>query len=527
MRDFHRPSRSPAIAAEAMAATSHPLGTLAAIDVLRAGGNAVDAALAAAAVLCVAEPQMTGIGGDCFVLYSPKAALPKALNGSGRAPDKANVEWFVNSGIKDITPRSPHAVTVPGAVDAWLRLHADYGSKDLAELFLPAINLAEQGVRLTPRVAFDFNLAQATVKADPDAAKVFAPGGTILGLSDNLRLPALAQTLKRIVRDGRKGFYEGEVAADMVAKLNSLGGLHSLEDFAAQTSDYVEPISAHYRGYEVFECPPNGQGVAALLMLRILSGYDLAGATYGEADRIHLHAEAAKAAYRARDNVVGDPAQVTVPVEALLSQDYAAGLRAKIRLDRAADPAIFDEVEHKHTVLLCIVDRDRNAVSFINSLFDEFGTGIMAPKSGVLLHSRGKTFRTLPGHPNAIAPRKRPLHTIIPGMLMQGGRAVMPFGVMGGHYQANGHAHYLSQILDRGLDPQAAAEVPRSFAHDGVLQLERGIGDDIAQDLAARGHRIVRQEKPLGGAQAVWIDHDRGVLIGGSDPRKDGMAIGY
>jgi gamma-glutamyltranspeptidase/glutathione hydrolase len=527
MRDFQQPSRSPAISGEAMAATSHPLATLAALDVLRAGGNAVDAALAAAAVLCVAEPQMTGLGGDCFVLYSPKAGLPKALNGSGRAPEKATAAWFAERGIKTIDARSPHAVTVPGAVDAWLRLHADYGTKDLAELFLPAINWAEQGVRITPRVAFDFNFAQATAKSDPDAAKIFAPGGTILGIGDRLRLPALAETLKRIVRDGRKGFYEGEVAADMVGKLNALGGLHALADFAAQTSDYVEPISAQYRGYEVFECPPNGQGIAALLMLRILSGYDLAGATYGEADRIHLHAEAAKAAYRARDNVVGDPAQAKVPVDALLAQDYAAGLRQKIRLDRAADPAIFDEIEHKHTVLLCIVDRDRNAIAFINSLFDEFGTGILAPKSGVLLHSRGKTFRTLPGHPNAIAPGKRPLHTIIPGMLMQAGRAVMPFGVMGGHYQANGHAHYISQILDRGLDPQAAAEVPRSFAYDGVLQLERGIGEDIAQDLASRGHRITRPEKPLGGAQAVWIDHEKGLLIGGSDPRKDGLALGY
>ena len=527
MRDFQKPSRSPAVSGEAMAATSHPLATLAAIEVLRAGGNAVDAAIAAAALLCVAEPQMTGTGGDCFVLYSPKAGLPKALNGSGRAPAKAKAEWFVERGIATIPFNSPHAVTVPGAVDAWLTLHGDYATKDLAELFGPAIDLAERGVRLTPRVAWDFHYYRQNVMGDADAARVFAPGGKMLGLGETMRLPALAETLRRIAREGRKGFYEGAVAADLVAKLNALGGLHTLEDFAAQKSEYVEPVSATYRGHQVFECPPNGQGLAALMMLRTLEGYDLGDAKYSDADRIHLHAEAAKAAYRARDAYFGDPRFTKVPVERFLSDQYALEVRSRIRLDRASEPVTWDEIEHKHTVYLCVVDRERNVVSFINSLFDEFGSGILGPKSGVLLHSRGKTFRTTPGHPNAIAPGKRPMHTIIPGMVMKGGKAAMPFGVMGGHYQANGHAHYLSQIFDRGFDPQAAAEAPRSFAFDGVLQLERGITDDVAQDLAQRGHQIVRPDKPLGGAQAIWIDHDKGTLTGGSDPRKDGMALGY
>ncbi|HXM84711.1 MAG TPA: gamma-glutamyltransferase [Stellaceae bacterium] len=527
MRDFQQPNRSPAVSGEAMAATSHPLATLAAVEVLRAGGNAVDAALAAAALLCVAEPQMTGTGGDCFVLYSPQAGLPKALNGSGRAPAKAKVEWFVERGITTIPFNSPHAVTVPGAVDAWLTLHGDYGSKDLAQLFRPAIDLAERGVKLTPRVAWDFNYYQKNFLTDADAAKLFAPGGKILGLGETLRLPALTETLKRIVKEGRAGFYEGAVAADLVAKLNALGGLHTLEDFAAQKSEYVDPVSATYRGHQVFECPPNGQGLVALMMLRTLEGYDLGGGKYSDADIIHLHAEAAKAAYRARDAYFGDPRFTQVPVERFLSDQYALEVRSRIRLDRASEPVTWDEIEHKHTVYLCVVDRERNVVSFINSLFDEFGSGILGPKSGVLLHSRGKTFRTTPGHPNAIAPGKRPMHTIIPGLVMKGGKAAMPFGVMGGHYQANGHAHYLSQIFDRGLDPQAAAEAPRSFAFDGVLQLERGIAEDIAQDLAQRGHKIVRPDKPLGGAQAIWIDHDKGTLTGGSDPRKDGMALGY
>ncbi|MGH7012837.1 MAG: gamma-glutamyltransferase [Stellaceae bacterium] len=527
MRDFHQPRRSPAIAGEAMAATSHPLATLTAIEVLRAGGNAVDAAIAASALLCVVEPQMTGIGGDCFVLYSPRAGLPKALNGSGRAPGKTAVAWYAERGIKEITSRSPHAVTVPGAVDAWLTLHAEYGTKEWAALLQPAIQLAETGMRLAPRVAFDFALEHAQFEHDADAVKVLKPNGKILSVGDTLKFLALAATLRRVARDGRKGFYEGPVAQDIVAKLNAVGGLHTLEDFAAQRSEWVTPISTDYRGYDVFECPPNGQGLAALMMLRVFAGYDLGESKLSDADRIHLLAETAKSAYAERDAVFGDPAQVKVPVERLLSEEWAHAARAAIRMDRAGVPVALEFAEHKHTVYLCIVDRDRNCISFINSLFDTFGCGIMAPRSGVLLHSRGKTFRTVPGHPNAIAPGKRPLHTIIPGMLMKGGRAVMPFGVMGGHYQASGHAHYLSQILDRGMNLQAAAEEPRSFAIDGVLQLERGVSEAVAADLARRGHKVVRPEKPLGGAQAIWIDHATGTLTGGSDPRKDGMALGY
>jgi gamma-glutamyltranspeptidase/glutathione hydrolase len=317
------------------------------------------------------------------------------------------------------------------------------------------------------------------------------------------------------------------VAADIVSRLRAQGGLHTLDDFAEQRTDYVAPIKAPYRDHLVYECPPNGQGLTALMILRTLAGYDLAGTRYSEADRIHLLAEATKAAYRARDAFLGDPRFVEVPVERFLSDAYAEAVRAKIRLDRASEPVLWDEPEHKDTVYLAVVDRDGNAISFINSLFHEFGSGIMAPESGVHLHSRGAMFRIKPGHPNAIAPGKRPLHTIIPGMLMKDGRAVMPFGVMGGNYQATGHAHFLSQVLDRGLDPQQGAEAPRSFAFDGELQLERTIAPEVADDLAARGHRLSWPAKPHGGCQAIWIDRAKGVLVGGSDPRKDGCALGY
>jgi gamma-glutamyltranspeptidase/glutathione hydrolase len=521
MRDFQLPRRSAAVAANAMAATSHPLATLAAVEQLRAGGNAVDAAISAAAVLAMAEPHMTGLGGDCFAIYAKKGQAPVALNGSGRAPQKATVDWYAERRMAAIAPRSPHAVTVPGAVDAWCRLAADHGTRDIGALLAPAIALAEEGVALTPRVASDFGDDEGLL-ADADAAAIFAPTGRMLRLGERYRNPALAETMRRIARQGRRGFYEGEVAADIVQKLNRVGGLHAVEDFALHRSDYVDPIAAPYRGRAVLECPPNGQGIAALMILRVLAGYDLAKAS--EADRIHLLAEATKAAYAARDAFVGDPALASVPIAALNSEAWAEKIRAAIRIDRSATfaPALPDS----HTIYLCVVDRDGNAISFINSIFHEFGSGILAPNCGVLLHSRGSMFRTTPGHPNAIAPGKRPLHTIIPGMLMDGGKALMPFGVMGGNYQATGHAHLLMQMLDLGLDPQAALETPRSFAFDGVLGLEHTIGQDVARDLTARGHRIGYAERPFGGGQAIWID-ERGLLIGGSDPRKDGFALGY
>jgi gamma-glutamyltranspeptidase / glutathione hydrolase len=526
MRDFELPNRSAAVSANGMAATSHPLATLTALDVLRQGGNAVDAAIAAIAMLCVTEPHMTGIGGDCFVLYSKKGAAPIALNGSGRAPMKADVEWYRARGIAEIEVETPHAVSVPGAIDAWCRLLADHGTKEMAELFAPAVKLAEEGYAVTPRVAADFAASFPKQARSPGAARVFAPEGRPIGLGEKLYQPALAKTLKRIAREGRAGFYEGEVAEEIVGTLSRLGGLHTLEDFALQKCEYVTPISAPYRDHRVYECPPNGQGLAALMILRTLEGYQLGDASLGEADRIHLLAEAVKAAYRARDACFADPRFVAVDVERFLSDPYAAAVRGKIALDRAADPVIWDEVVHKDTVYFAIVDRDGNAISFINSLFHDFGSGIFAPQCGVMLHNRAVSFRLDPKHPNAIAPGKRPMHTIIPGMLMREGKAVMPFGVMGGAYQACGHAHFLSQMLDRARDPQQAAEAPRSFAFDGYLQLESTIPVEIARNLAQRGHRILRGG-PLGGCQAVWIDHARGCLIGGSDPRKDGCALGY
>ena len=526
MRDFNIPGRSAAMAANGMAATSHPMATLTALDVLRSGGNAADAAIAAVAMQCVVEPQSTGIGGDCFILYSRGGALPVALNGSGRAPAKATVEWYVEHGIREIAVQTPHAATVPGAVDAWCLFNREYGSRPLAELLEPAAKAAENGYVVTPRIATDWHRNQAKLR-DPATAALFLPGGKPPDAGDRMANPPLAASLRRIGREGREAFYSGAVMRDILGALKARGGLHEEEDFAAQRSNWVEPITAPYRGYDVYECPPNGQGMAALMILRTLAGYALGGDSFGAADRLHLLVEAQKAAYWVRDNFICDPEHVPVDVADFLSEPRAERSRRAIRLDQALPGPRWAEIEHKDTVYLCVVDRDGNACSFINSLFSSFGTGIVAPESGILLHNRGSGFRTIPGHPNAIAPGKRPFHTIIPGMLVKDGRAVMPFGVMGGQYQAMGHAHFLHRLIDRGMDPQQAAEAPRLLALHGALQVEPTLPQPIVADLAARGHDIAVQEVPLGGCQAIWIDHERGVLIGGSEPRKDGLALGY
>ncbi|WP_425330076.1 gamma-glutamyltransferase [Terrirubrum flagellatum] len=526
-RNFLSPGRSVAVAENGMAATSHPAATLAALDILRAGGNAIDAAIAAVALQGVVDPHMTGIGGDCFVLFAPRGRKPLvALNGSGRAPAAAHLDWFLERGITALPDHSPHAVTVPGAVDAWCRLSSDHGRKSIDEVLQPAIKAAEGGFVIHPRVSHDWARFSERVGRYAGAS-VYLPGGEVPKVGQRLTLPALARTLKRIGREGRDAFYKGAIADDMVKTLRDLGGLHTLDDFAAQTCDYVEPISANYRGYTLHECPPNGQGLAALIIARILEGFDLGASNLSEADRIHLMAEATKAAYRKRDLLVADPAFAPFDVSEVLSDSAIGAMRKPISLDKALPPETWDGPVHRDTVYVTVVDRDRNAVSFINSLFNAFGSGIYAAESGVLLQNRGSGFRFTKGHANAIAPRKRPLHTIIPGLVTKGDRAVMSFGVMGGQFQSTGHAQILSNIVDRGDNPQSASDRPRSFIVDGALSIEPTIDAAIADDLAKRGHRVVRAEAPHGGCQAIWIDEENGVLLGGSDHRKDGLALGY
>ena len=532
MRDFHLPGRSPAYAPEAMAATSMPAATLAALDVMRQGGNAMDATIAAAAVLAVIEPHSTGIGGDCFCLYAPAGSGEVvALNGSGRAPAAASMDTFERLGVSAFEVHSPHTVTVPGAVSAWETLLKAHGTKGFDELLRPAIRYAEEGFPVHPRVAHDWEEVLDKLRATGNTQ--FLPGGGAPAPGDRFRQPALASTLRAIARDGARAFYEGPVAADIVASLRARGGLHTETDFAEglHGAEFVRPIHARWRDYEVWECPPNGSGLLVLMLMGILGGFDTPAGGPLSLTRVHRHIEAGRLVYRDRDAFLADPAQVDVPVARLTSPDYLARLRGLIRDDRAMPalpaPGEAELPVHRDTVYLCVVDRDGNACSFINSLFMSFGSGILAERSGVMLHNRGFSFRLDRNHPNGIAPRKRPMHTIIPGMLTRDGRAVMPFGVMGGHYQPMGQSWFLSNFLEFGLDIQEALDLPRVLPFQGQVEIERGLPQELVAGLARLGHVATPILRPHGGGQAIFIDRARGCLIGGSDPRKDGMAAGY
>ena len=532
MRDFHAPGRSPVIAARGMAATSMPAASLTAIEVLKSGGNALDAAIAAVAVLGVIEPQSTGIGGDCFCLYAPAGTgRVYAMNGSGRAPMAATPEALRSLGVHQLVDTSAHVVTIPGAVSAWEALNAAHGRKGLDALLQPAIRFAEEGFPVMQRVAADWADAAGKLRLNPAATRHYLKDGEAPREGDMLRFPALAATLRRIAEHGARGFYEGGVAADMVATLRALGGLHTEEDFAASLrgAEFVEPIQRAWKGMDIYECPPNGTGIIALMMLGMLEGFTPPSDPFG-VTRLHRHIEAARLGYRDRDAWIADPAQVDVPVETLLSDAYLRRLAEHIS-DARAMPELppTDSLlpKHKDTVYLCVVDEEGNACSFINSLFKSFGTGILAEKSGVMLHNRGFGFRLEEGHPNCIAPGKRPMHTIIPGMAMKNGRAVMPFGVMGGHFQPMGQTLLLSNMFDYGMNPQAALDAPRLFPENGKVQMESGFSAASVTALNALGHVCEPIAKPHGGGQAILMDHERGVLIGGSDPRKDGCVLGY
>lgn len=529
MRDLHMPGRSAARSARAMASTSQPSSTLAAVEILQAGGNALDAAIAACAVQCVTEPGSTGIGGDCFCLYQKAdAPTPVAYNGSGRAPAKAEFDYFADAGISDLDPTSAHVVTVPGAVDAWEKLAADHGRLGLDRLLQPAIRYAEDGFAVHERTATDFGGASAKLAKDEGAQATYYNGdGALPAAGEVLRQPALAETLKAIAKSGRDAFYLGEIAEDMVRTLKAKGGLHELDDFAGAKGEYVDPIRTTFRGYDIFECPPNGVGTIALLMLNMLEAMPVGDGPLDH-DRLHRLIEATRLAYRDRNAFVADPGFSNIPLDVLLSKDYARDLAAGIDpLHAAQDLPPAGMPRHDDTVYIAVVDEDGNACSFINSLFKSFGSGIVAAKSGVVLQNRGFGFVLENGHPNRIEPNKRPLHTIIPGMAAKDGRPVMPFGVMGGHYQPVGHAWTLSSMFDHGLDPQEAMDLPRVFAYEGEVEIERGVDDVTAAVLAGRGHKVRRISSPHGGGQAIWIDHKNGTLAGGSDPRKDGIALGY
>lgn len=525
MRDFHLPQRSAVWAQNGICATSHPLAAQVAIDILKQGGNAMDAAIAGAVLLGICEPQMTGIGGDCFVLYNrPGETEIRALNGSGRAPAASTAAHLRAQGLNQVPVYGADAVTIPGAIDAFCQLSEREGRLGLDALLQPAIHYATEGVPVAPRVAFDWR--NECTKLQGAAQKYYLNNGQAPKTGEIFRAPGQAEVLRRIARVGRDAFYTGEVAEDMISALSARGGVHTAEDFMATRATPAVPVSGTYNGVEIVEHPPNGQGATAILLLNILKHFDVARMDPWGADRVHIEAEATKLAYDARNRFIADPDH-TRRLSHMLSQDTAEELANLIRPDSVLPfKTPLTEAVHKDTVYITVVDQDRMAVSLIYSIYHGFGSGIASDKFGILLQNRGAGFNLEPGHPNELAGGKRPMHTIIPGMLRENGRVMMPFGVMGGAYQPTGHARFVSNLRDFSLDVQAAMNAPRAFSDGDTLKLERGYDRTVHQRLAELGHKIEVPEAPLGGAQAIAI-HTNGVLEGASDPRKDGCALGY
>jgi gamma-glutamyltranspeptidase / glutathione hydrolase len=524
MRDLHLPGRSAVYARNGLCATSHPIAAQVAIEMLKSGGNAVDAAIAGALVLGIAEPQMTGIGGDCFALIKPPGSEEIiALNGSGRSPKGLVAADLRARGLTAIPIQGIEAVTLPGAIDAFCRLNADYGLKSLAETLAPAIHYADEGIPVAPRVAFDWADDLPCLKGAAQA--FYSLGGKAPTVGQIFRAPGQAEVLRRIAHDGRAGFYEGEVAEDMITSLRALGGTHTLDDLAATACDYTVPVTGEYHGIDLVEHPPNGQGATAILLLNILKHFDLKSMDPFGPLRAHIEAEATKLAYDARNRFIADPGHTT-RLDHMLAPETAARLAALIDQRRAMPTAQpLTEAVHKDTIYITVVDRDRMAVSLIYSVFWGFGSGFASSKFGINFQNRGAGFTLAEGHPNEAGPAKRPMHTIIPGMIRHNGRVTMPFGVMGGAYQPCGHARFVSNLVDYGMDPQDAIDAPRSFSGPNGMEVERGYGDKVRSDLSALGHEVMVPDTPLGGAQAIRIDGD--VLVGASDPRKDGCALGY
>lgn len=526
MRDYQLPGRSSVFAQNGMCATSHPLAAKVAVQILESGGNAVDAAIAGAVLLGLCEPAMTGIGGDCFVLLKPAGEdRVVALNGSGRAPGGLSADKMRADGHKTVPLRQPEAVTIPGAVDAFCKLSRDWGKIGLKATLAPAIYYAEAGVPVAGRVSFDWHAAQENLTGE--ARRHYLFDGKPPRTGQVFQAPQQAEVLRRIAIEGRRGFYEGEVAEDMVSSLSALGGVHTLDDFANTACEYTEPVSGTYKGVDLIEHPPNGQGATAILMNNILAHFDVPAMQPFGSLRAHIEAEAAKLAYDTRNRFIAD-ADHTSRLDHLLSLETAANLAALIDPKNAMkSPATLSESVHKDTIYITVVDKDQMAVSLIYSVFKSFGSGLASNKFGILFQNRGAGFNLEKGHINEAAGNKRPMHTIIPAMLAKEGRVFMPFGVMGGAYQPNGHARFVTNLIDFNMHPQAAIDAPRCFSDAGDMQVERGYSEKVRQELVDMGHEVSTPNSPIGGAQAILIDYENGVLEGASDPRKDGCALGY
>ncbi len=520
-------TRSAVRAMNGMVATSQPLASAAGLRVLQQGGNAIDAAVAAAAVLCVVEPMMVSPGGDLFALvWDAKKKELKALNASGRSPKAASIDELKKRGFTKIPQDGIHTVTVPGAVDGWAKLLERYGTMKLADVLQPAIDYAERGFPVSDVISADWDNALQH-KANADFAATFLPNGRPLQPGEIFTNKNLANTLKLVAAKGRDVFYTGEIAQKILKFAQSQGGLHTAEDFANHTSNWLDPISTKYRGYTVYELPPNNQGLAVLEMLNILEGYDVKSLGHNSAEYLHLLVEAKKLAYADRAWHIADPAFYKAPLDKLLSKEYAAELRKKIDSGKAGGDTPPSSRGGEDTVYLTVVDKDHNAVSFIQSIFSAFGSGLVAGDTGVVLHNRGAGFSFDPNNPNKLEGGKRPFHTLIPGMVFRDGNLWLTFGLMGGDMQAQGHAQVLLNLIDFGMDVQQAGEQARFRHFESGLALESGVGVEVRKALEAKGHKLTPAPGMFGGYQAIMIDPKTGALFGGSDPRKDGCAIGW
>ena len=534
-------TRSEVIGRNGMAATSIPLASLAAIDTLRAGGSAVDAAIAANAVQALLEPTGCGLGGDLYaIVWDPEKRELVGYNGSGRSPASLTAEEFSKRGLTRIPPHGPLPVSVPGCVDGWFALHARFGKLPMAKVLAPAIAHARDGAPVTELVAFYWARNAAALKSFAGFADTFLPQGRAPQKGELFRNPRLAATLETLAKEGRDAFYKGRIAREIGDYMARNGGYLSADDLAAHNGDWVEPVSIEYRGYRVWELPPNGQGIAALQMLNVLEGYDIAGAGFGSLENVHRFVEAKKLAFEDRAQLYADLDFMKVPVKALLTDDYASE-RRKLIGERAAKsyPVGNPAVDEGDTIYLTTADASGMMVSLIQSNYRGMGSGMTPGELGFILQDRGEMFDLTPGRANSYAPRKRPFHTIIPAFVTKDGAPFLSFGVMGGATQPQGHVQIVMNIVDFGMNLQEAGDAPRML-HDGSSEptgermsdggrvfLESGFDVEVARELVKRGHQVGTNVGDFGGYQAIRWDPVQRVYYGASESRKDGCAIGY
>ena len=514
-----------------MIATSQTLASAAGLRVLQSGGNAIDAAVTAAAVLAVIEPSMNGIGGDLLALvYDAKTRKVHGLDSTGRSAHAATPAEYRQRGITEMPSRGPLVVDVPGVVEGWHQLLTRFGTIDLGTAIAPAIGFARDGFPVAELMANEWQAAAAMLAADRATAATFLPSGAAPKMGEVFRNPRLAQSLETIAKEGRDAFYRGSIARAIVADMTSRNGLLELRDFADHQADWVDPITTSYRGYDVLEMPPSTQGFVALEMLNIMEGFDIGALGHNSADYLHVVSEAKRIAFADRFALLADRDHMPKgALQRLISKEYAAARRRAIDIGKAAATYSpdFAGADLGDTIYLTAADGDGNVISFIQSLFNSFGAGFVAGDTGITMHNRGSGFVVQPGHPNEIGPHKRPLHTLVPAMLARDGRPLMAFGVMGGDNQAQAHAQIVANVVDFGMHVQEAGDANRVRHLGQELAVESGVGEDVRRALAAKGHVVVDGRGSMGGYQAIWIDPDSHVLLGGSDLRKDGLAIGW